>query len=250
MNKINHSFPTNLVLEQQIISSRNRVLLFLEEIMKSGLIKAGAETRNIQKIIYNLVVQRFELLGIKPQFWHKQIFRVDQDTINPYRVKVKNNIIKQGDIIFFDIGIALPYHEDCSVSIEVDLGRTIIVPTANFDSEKFRILSDCRCLFLESKAYYLQNQQTTGKELYEYVQYKAEEKGWKLSSQSHSGHLIGIFPHEKLLGDTKFNYICPENMRAMSEPDKFGNKRYWILEIHLVHPKNLFGAFYEDLLNL
>ena len=243
-----NSLYADSLLEEQLICARNRGLLLIEQIMEYELVEAGSQTRTIQKAIHELIAEVLCPAGKKPRFWHKQILRVGEDTINPYRVKVTNNVIKPGDIAFFDLGIALCMEMDSSVHVEVDLGRTMIVPGTNINPEKFRICNDCERLFLEGKAYYLQNQDMTGKELYEYMQYKADENGWKLSSQPHSGHLIGFFPHEKTLGDTKFDYICPENIRPMSAPDNFGNKRHWILEIHLVHPKNLFGAFYEDLL--
>jgi hypothetical protein len=34
----------------------------------------------------------------------------------------------------------------------------------------------------------------------------------------------------------------------MSEPDKMGNERFWIYEIHLVDKTESFGGFYEQLL--
>ncbi|YAG15612.1 Peptidase M24 domain-containing protein [Nostoc sp. DSM 114161] len=245
-----NSLYTDSILAQQLISARNRALLLIEQIIESQLVKAESQTGTIQKAIHELIAQVLCPPGQKPRFWHKQILRVGEDTINPYSAKVTNNAINSGDIAFFDLGIALCMDVDSSVRVEVDLGRTIIVPGTDIDPEKFRICNDCEHLFLQGKAYYLQNQDMTGKELYEYMQYQAEKNDWKLSSQPHSGHLIGLFPHEKILGDTKFDYICPENIRPMSAPDNFGNKRHWILETHLVHPQNRFGAFYEDLLAL
>jgi hypothetical protein len=240
---------TDSTLEHQLIAARNRGLLLIEQIKIYNLIKAGSQTREVQKAIYELAAQMFYPLDNKPRFWHRQILRVGEDTINPYKVKVRNNVIKPGDIVFFDLGPVLNMEVNSVLSMEVDIGRSIIVPGSNIEADKFKICNDCERLFIEGKAHYLENQGMTGKDLYEYMQHKAEKNGWKLSSQPHLGHLIGIFPHEKILGDTEFDYICLENTRPMNAPDKFGNKRYWILEIHLVHPQNLFGAFYEDLLN-
>lgn len=229
-------------MEQQLIDARDRGLILTGQIEARGLVKARAETKQVQKAIYDLAAELLYLPGEKPRFWHKQILRVGKDTVNPYSVKVTNRVIQPGDIAFFDLGPVL--------NVETDLGRTIIVPGPDIDADKLRIRDDSERLFLEGKAYYLQNQDITGQAMYEYIRCLAESNGWKLSSQLHSGHLIGTFPHEKILGDTKFDYISLANTRRMSDPDKFGNKRQWILEIHLVHPDKPFGAFYEDLLTL
>ncbi len=229
-------------MEQQLIDARDRGLVLAEQIVARELIKAGAETQQVQKAIYGLAAELLYSPEEKPRFWHRQILRVGEDTINPYSAKVRNTVIQPGDIAFFDLGPVL--------NVETDLGRTMVVPGLDVDPDKFRIRDDCDRLFLECKAYYLQNQDITGQMMYDYIRCQAEANGWRLSSQPHSGHLIGAFPHEKILGDTEFDYICPANTKPMNEPDKFGNKRHWILEIHLVHPAQPFGAFYEDLLTL
>jgi hypothetical protein len=229
-------------LENQLIEARKSGLLFIEQIRSRQLIQAGFQTELVQRAIYELAAQILYPPGQKPRFWHRQILRAGADTIYPYCVKTRNNLIQPGDIVFVDLGPVL------SIGTEVDLGRSLIVPEPNIDPEKLRICDDCERLFVKGKTYYLQNQHMTGRQLYEHMQYLAEEYGWKLSSQRHSGHLIGIFPHEQILGDTEFDYICPENTKPMSALDRFGHQRYWILEVHLIHPQNLFGAFYEDLL--
>ncbi|MDJ0797781.1 MAG: M24 family metallopeptidase [Calothrix sp. MO_167.B12] len=245
---MNDLLCTDSNLEHQLICARNRGLLLIEHIKMRNLIQAGCETRKVQKAIYELAAQILYPVDQKPRFWHRQILRVGEDTINPYSVKVRNHVIKPGDIVFFDLGPVLNIEVNSVFRMEADLGRSMIVPSPNIDPDKVKICNDCERIFLEGKAYYLQNQDMTGKDLYEYMQHSVRESGWKLSSQLHSGHLIGVFPHERILGDTQFDYICLENTRPMSAPDKFGNKRHWILETHLVHPKNLFGSFYEDLL--
>ncbi len=229
-------------MDAKLIEARDRGLVLAQQIVARGLVKAGAETKQVQKAIYDLAAELLYRLGEKPRFWHKQILRVGEDTINPYSVKVTNRVIQPGDIAFFDLGPVL--------NVETDLGRTIVVPGPNIDPDKLRIRVDSERLFLEGKGYYLQNQDITGQGMYDYIRCLAESNGWKLSSQTHSGHLIGTFPHEKILGNTSFDYICPANTNPMNDPDKFGNKRQWILEIHLVHPDKPFGAFYEDLLTL
>jgi Xaa-Pro dipeptidase len=42
--------------------------------------------------------------------------------------------------------------------------------------------------------------------------------------------------------------ISPANLTRMRDPDAAGNKKYWIVEVHLVDHDRTFGGFYEPLL--
>ena len=48
--------------------------------------------------------------------------------------------------------------------------------------------------------------------------------------------------------ENKTNYIHPDNLIDMNSPDKKGNTRHWILEIHFVDRERQIGGFYEQLL--
>jgi Xaa-Pro dipeptidase len=87
----------------------------------------------------------------------------------------------------------------------------------------------------------------TGSMLYTYVQSLAEGKGYQLA-EWHCGHLLGVFPHEKRMGEDPVNYICPENNVPMNRLAGNGEKRFWILEVHLTRADQQFGGFIEDLL--
>lgn len=100
-----------------------------------------------------------------------------------------------------------------------------------------------------SKAFYETNKHSlTGAELYRYTCEMAIQYGWEYGNE-HCGHLVGNFPHEKLLGEERINYLHPENGERLSAPDKFGNERFWIYEIHFVDNKKEIGGFYEQLLS-
>ena len=71
--------------------------------------------------------------------------------------------------------------------------------------------------------------------------------GWEFGGQI-AGHLIGHFPHEKLEKENKTNYIHQDNLIDMNTPDKNGNTRHWILEIHFVDRVRQIGGFFEQLL--
>jgi Xaa-Pro dipeptidase len=233
----------NIDLSEQILNNRERVLLFTERLIREDLIRAGRTSLQVQKDIFRFAKEHlFHPYKKKPRFWHKQILRVGDDTVNPYSSSIVDRIIQPGDLAFFDLGPVL--------NVEVDIGRTIVIPGSYIDPDKEKICKDVEQIFFECQIHYLQNLDLTGQELYLYIKETARKKGWDLSVQEHSGHLIGCFPHEILLGDNDINYIKPGNNVPMSFPDRYGKKRYWVLEIHLIHPSKSFGAFYEDLLNV
>ena len=53
---------------------------------------------------------------------------------------------------------------------------------------------------------------------------------------------------DQLEKENKTNYIHPENLIDMNTPDKKGNTRHWILEIHFVDRDRQIGGFFEQLL--
>jgi len=77
----------------------------------------------------------------------------------------------------------------------------------------------------------------------------AEQAGWEYGGPI-AGHLIGIFPHEKISGDKVTLYVHPKNHNRMRLPDASGRKRHWILEIHFVDRARQIGGFYEELLTI
>ena len=79
---------------------------------------------------------------------------------------------------------------------------------------------------------------------------ECETEGYSYGNPAFCGHLVGEFPHERVLGDGAVNYIAPDNHVPMSEPAENGLSRHWILEIHLIHASGGFGGFLEELLTL
>ena len=75
----------------------------------------------------------------------------------------------------------------------------------------------------------------------------ASHYGWTFGGEI-AGHLIGHFPHEKLEGEDRTNYIHPENNIDVFALGKNGNRRDWILEIHFVDIEQEIGGFFEQLL--
>jgi Xaa-Pro dipeptidase len=65
-----------------------------------------------------------------------------------------------------------------------------------------------------------------------------------------AGHVVGIFPHEKIPGDKITFHVHPKNHNRMRMPDAPGREWHWILEIHLGDRARVIGGFYEELLTM
>lgn len=89
----------------------------------------------------------------------------------------------------------------------------------------------------------------TAAELYEYACHLAKQAGWEYGGPI-AGHLIGVFPHQKIAGDKITLYVHPANPNRMRMPDASGRQRHWILEIHFVDRARQIGGFYEELLTI
>jgi hypothetical protein len=89
----------------------------------------------------------------------------------------------------------------------------------------------------------------TGDKLYQIACEQAREAGWEFGGQI-AGHLVGLFPHERIPNDKITLYITKGNEDRMSNLNAEGDKRHWILEIHLVDRERQIGAFYEQLLTV
>jgi Xaa-Pro dipeptidase len=77
----------------------------------------------------------------------------------------------------------------------------------------------------------------------------AAQFGWEYGGPI-AGHLIGVFPYEKIAGDKISLYVHPENHNRMPTLDASGRKRHWILESHFVDRARQIGEFYEELLTI
>ncbi len=205
------------------------------EIESRGMIRAGITENALNTEIYNLALEKF---GIR-KYWHKRIVRAGVNTLHPYRENPPDLMIQPGDILFFDFG---PVFEDW----EADFGRTYVLGN---DADKVRLSRDIQDAWYAGKAYFDSNPDVTGAELFRFVLDYAAQKGWGFA-QEHCGHLIGNFPHENIHGKDIDNYLHIENHTVLREPDKNGNPRDWILEIHFIDKEKQFGGFFEQLLTV
>ena len=110
-----------------------------------------------------------------------------------------------------------------------------------------KLQNDVSQAWEKTQQFYKQNLEITGAELYQYVCNLAKDFGWQFGN-IHCGHLIGEFPHERIEGESKINYLHPDNNLSMNKKGINGNELFWILEIHFVDNDKQFGAFQESIL--
>lgn len=205
-----------------------------QAIEERGLITVGKSEKQLNNEVYELAV---ELFGIR-KYWHKRIVRAGKNTLCPYRDNPPDLLLQPEDIVFFDLG---PVFEDW----EADIGYTAVLGQ---NPQMLKMKADVEAAWLEGLAFYRANRETlTGADFYAYTQDLAKRYGWEYGNE-HCGHLIGNFPHEQLLGEEKINYLHPENKDLLSSPDRLGNERFWIYEIHFVNKELEIGGFFEQLL--
>ncbi len=205
------------------------------ETQARGLIRPGVSEKALNTQIYELA---FELYGIR-KYWHKRIVRAGRNTLEPYRENPPDLVIGDDDIVFFDFG---PVFEDW----EADFGRTYVLGP---DERKRRLQADIEACWWLGKAHFDSHPDITGSELRRFVIDLCTERGWEYA-QAHCGHLIGNFPHERILGDEVVNYIHADNDIRMRDPGIDGQPRDWILEIHFIDREEQIGGFFEQLLTV
>ncbi len=226
--------PTpNLNQIEHLRSAELQAKQLFDEIDKRKLVRPGITEKELNNEVFELA---YEMFGIR-KYWHKRIVRAGKNTLCPYKENPPDLIIQADDILFFDFG---PVFDDW----EADFGRTYVLGS---DPDKLRLKDDIEWAWNQTKAYFDQHQDITGNELFRYVNSLAVSKGWSVG-QEHCGHLVGFFPHERILGESRQHYIHPENKTPMRQPDPTGQTRNWILEIHFVDNQKQFGGFMEQLL--
>jgi Xaa-Pro aminopeptidase len=218
-----------------LIEAEKKAEILFQEIENRNLVIAGKTERELNNEVFELA---FELFGIK-KFWHKRIVRSGKNTLLPYKENPPNLTIQEDDIMFFDFG---PVFEDW----EADVGKTYVLGN---NAQKLKLKQDVELAWKEGKAYYdLNKDKLSGADFFNYTKELAKKYGWEYGNH-HCGHLVGNFPHEKLLGEDEINYIHPNNDVLMSAKDIHGEERFWIYEIHFVNKELEIGGFFEQLVS-
>lgn len=237
-----HSSCILLVMEQSeqglaagLLDAQAKAQRLFAEVEERKLIRPGAKETEINEGIYTLAR---EMYGIT-RYWHKRIVRSGRNTLAPYDENPPDLAVAEDDVVFLDLG---PVFEDW----EADFGRTYVVGS---DPLKHKLCRDIEVAFGNGKRYFGEHPEITGAELYAYAQQLAKQAGWEYGGPI-AGHLIGVFPHEKIAGDKITLYVHPKNHERMRTPDVSGRKRHWIFEIHFVNRARQIGGFYEELLTI
>ena len=109
------------------------------------------------------------------------------------------------------------------------------------------MVDDIAAAFRRGKDLYQNTPTLTTGALYDYVAGLAAPAGWEFGAPT-AGHLIGHFPHERMISDPSRFSIRSGNDLPLREPDENGRLRHWILEIHFVDRARKIGGFFEELL--
>lgn len=176
---------------------------------------------------HNLAKDLFKEFGCEKN-WHPTKIRFGSNTLKSFRELSEENIVLQEDDIFFlDLGPVFSGYEG-------DVGETFVLGQ---DQEKHKIMQASKDVFQKVKEKW-QKDRLTGQALYDFASNYALEIGYKLDIEGSGGHRISEFPHALYhKGKLKDFENVPTTQR-------------WVLEIHLHHPSQPYGAFYEDILTI
>ncbi|KAI1374512.1 Creatinase/aminopeptidase [Hypoxylon crocopeplum] len=217
-----------------LLNAQNKAVQLFEEI-EQKLIRPGISEKTLSDEIHKLGSERH---GVRTH-WHKRVVRSGPNTLLPFEENPPDRVIGEDEILYVDLG---PVFE----AWEADFGRTFVLGN---DPNKKRLRDSLAPVWNTVKSRFCENPDMTGEQLYEIACQEAQKAGWEFGANL-AGHLVGLFPHERIPRDKTTLYITKGNDQAMSMPGKDGNKRHWILEIHLRDPANNVGAFYEQLLTV
>jgi Xaa-Pro aminopeptidase len=206
-----------------------------EAIVSEGIIQPGRSERELSNDVRDLGAERF---GIT-RHWHKRVVRSGPNTLLPYEENPRDRVLESDDIVFFDFG---PLLEEW----EADLGRTYVVGQ---DPAKHHMVSELSRLWDDGKEFFDRHEDVTGHEFFEYVLGRIRDAGYSHGSL-HAGHLVGEYPHVKINGEQRRDYITFDNHEPMRRLDGAGRQCHWILEVHLADRERGYGAFCEQLLDL
>jgi len=157
--------------------------------------------------------------------WHDVYVRFGANTLKTFGAASDPGIVlKEDDIFFIDIG---PVWGE----FEGDGGDTFTVGSA---PDMAKCAADAKKLFHIVRKKW-ETTGMSGRELYEFATEEAKALGWELNLDL-SGHRLSDFPHAAI-------YDGP-----MAEVDFKPSPLVWVLEIHIRHPTEGYGAFFEDML--
>lgn len=220
-------------IAQSLREAQRKAEALFAEVAGSGMIRGGKLESELSTEIHALAKARF---GLR-RHWHKRLVRSGENTLLTYHDEALDRRMGDDDIVYLDFG---PVFE----AWEADFGRTYAIGA---DPLKHKLVDDIAAAFRRGKELYLNTPNLTTGALYDYVAGLAAPAGWEFGAPT-AGHLIGHFPHERMIGDPSRFSIRSGNDLPLREPDENGRLRHWILEIHFVDRARKIGGFFEELL--
>jgi Xaa-Pro aminopeptidase len=187
-------------------------------------IAALVEVGMLEEDANQMVSVTLQDMGSKETF-HKPYIRFGVNTIKTFGADSDPGIrLGEDDIFFIDVGPVWDGYEG-------DAGDTFVTGS---NPELGRCARDARQIF-DAVASKWKNEQSTGIDLYLFAEQMAKGLGWELNLDL-GGHRLGDYPSgDHYDGPLSAIPFCPSANR-------------WMVEIHIRHPEQPFGAFYEDLL--
>ena len=187
-------------------------------------IAAQVQVGMLEEDANKMVVATLREMGATKAF-HKPYIRFGSNTTKTFGADSDPGIrLGDDDIFFIDVG---PVWEE----YEGDAGDTFVTGS---NPELKRCAVDARRIF-NAVAQKWQTERATGSELYHHAVQMANDLGWVLNLDL-GGHRLGDYSSAE-------HYEGP-----LSEISFHPSSNLWMVEIHIRHPEQQFGAFYEDLL--
>lgn len=198
-----------------------------------SLIRPGISEKELSDAIHELGLSKH---GLRTH-WHKRVIRSGENCLRPFEDNPPDRVIGEDDMLVVDLG---PVFE----AWEADFGRTYVLGD---DPAKIKLRDTLEPIWHKVKGLYDARPDMTGDELYNIAKSEVEAVGYEFGAPI-AGHIVGNFPHERIPKDKIALYITPGNDKTMQTTGKNGNKRHWILEIHIRDPVNNIQGFFEQLL--
>jgi Xaa-Pro aminopeptidase len=220
----------------RLLEAHRMAMALLGAAESEGLFRAGVTELQLSRELQSLGRTMFGTF----KHWHKRIVRAGPNTLSTFGASPPDLRIETDDMVFVDLG---PMFE----SWEADIGRTYVIGD---DPERIRLRDAIEAAWYEGRDYFRKNRATvTGADMYALAVEAARAHGYTYANW-HAGHLIGNFPHEIVQGELRENYLHSENRLPLSGPDRQGNPRTWIYEVHFIDRERGYGGFFEQWLEL
>jgi len=218
----------NLILAEEVAKN------LFNEVEQMGLIAPGKTEKQLNDEVVGLAKQAFGITD----FWHKKIVRAGANTMQPYGGDPPDVMIQANDLVILDFGPIVNGYE-------ADVARTYQLGN---DTQKAKLITGVEKAWQEVNAWYKQQTNVTGAQVYQQVVKVVESYGYTFPGEI-AGHVVGPYPHEQLGPGNLGLDIHPDNHQDMFLKDPQGNDRHWILEVHFVDKANNQGAFFEQLIS-